>query len=224
MDVYLVPAGSDRYELYCETASAAPDVPASGAASSIRQRLTAVFRRAVAEGEGQRLGDPAASSQSAVRRAITRKLADAVAEQRLLWQLRSQDRAQLVHPDDLTGAQAWEVARRQLTADRDKHVRWAVIDGLLVIASAPIALLPGPNVLAYYFIFRTVGHVLSMRGAMRGLQRVTWATSPSPQLTEVRQVLALNAAARATRLDQISQALGLDRLTTFVERTADRTL
>jgi hypothetical protein len=222
MDVYLVPAGSDRYDLYCETPTAVPDGPASANPASIRHRLTAVFRRAVAEGEDQRLGAPPATSQSAIRRAITRKLADAVAEQRLLWQLRRQDHARLVHPDDVSEARAMEIARRLLGADRDKHRRWSVIDGVLVVASAPIALLPGPNVLAYYFIFRTVGHFLSMQGAMRGLQRVTWTTTPSSHLTSLRQALALDASARATRLDQISEALGLDRLATFVERTADR--
>jgi len=222
MDVYLVPAGSDRYELYCETATVVPDTPTSGAPTSIRHRVTALFRRAVAEGEEQRLGAPTAPSQSAIRRAITRKLADAVAEQRLLWQLRRQEHARLVHPDDLSDTAALDIARRLLAADRDKHRRWSVIDGLLVLASAPIALLPGPNVLAYYFIFRTVGHVLSMQGAMRGVQRVSWAMTPSADVTSLRQALALDAGARATRLDQISEALGLDRLATFIERIADR--
>jgi hypothetical protein len=221
MDVYLVPAGADRYELYCETATAVPEGPTPHGAS-IWQRMTGVFKRAVAEGEQERLGVPPPEARSAARRAITRKLADAVAEQRLLWQLRKQERARFVYPDDLSEPRALEARRRLLTADRDKHRRWLVIDGVLVVASGLLALVPGPNVLAYYFIFRTVGHFLSMQGATRGLSHVTWTASPSPHLTDVRQVLALDAGARATRLDQISEALGLDRLATFVERTADR--
>ena len=222
MDVYLVPAGRDRYELYCETVTSVADGAAAPHAPSIWSRMTAVFRRAVAEGEEQRLGLPGSESRGVVRRAITRRLADAVAEQRLLWQLRSQDHVRFVYPDDLSDVRAWEIGRRLIAADRDKHRRWALIDGVLVIASTPVALLPGPNVLAYYFIFRTVGHVLSMQGAMRGLGRVTWTPVASSHLTAVRQVLALDADARAPRLDQISRALGLDRLATFVERTADR--
>jgi hypothetical protein len=223
MDVYLVPAGADRYELYCETPAAVPEGPTPHG-SSIWQRMAGVFRRAVAEGEQQRLGSSAPHAQSAVRRAITRKLADAVAEQRLLWHMRRQERARFLYPDDLSEARAVEIERRLLAADRDKHRWWMVIDGALVLASAPIALLPGPNVLAYYFIFRTVGHFLSMQGALRGLSGVTWTAEPSAHLTAVRHVLALDAAARTSRLEQISQALGLDRLTTFVERMADRPL
>lgn len=221
MDVYLVPAGTDRYELYCETPTPEPEGPTPHA-SSIWQRMTATFKRAVAEGEAEQQGVSPAVSRGVIRRTITRKLAEAVAEQRLLWQLRGQERARFAYPDDLSEAQALEARHRLLTADRDKHRRWLIIDGLLVLASGLVALVPGPNVLAYYFIFRTVGHFLSMRGAMRGLSGVAWTAEPSSHLTAIRHVLALAAAERASRLDQISQALELDRLTTFVERMADR--
>ena len=41
---------------------------------------------------------------------------------------------------------------------------------VLLIVSGVLALVPGPNVLAYYFAFRVVGHWLSMRGARQGLR------------------------------------------------------
>jgi len=223
MTVYLVPASRDRYELYCEVA--AMPVPDSEARSStLRGRVVAVFRKALAEGEAVRRGvSPAAqSATSRVRRAVVRKIAEAVAEQRLLWHLRREPTAHLLHPDDLAPASAFEIMRRLLATDRDKHRRWCVIDALLTIASTPVALLPGPNVLAYYFIFRTVGHFLSMRGAQHGLSGVTWTAAGSEHLTAIRGVLPLEKDSRARRVDEIAAALGLDELGLFVENVADR--
>jgi len=222
MNVYLVPSGPNRHELYCEIPSAATDGERRPA-TSLWHRMSDVFHRMLAEGERARAApDEVSQASGRIRRFIGRKLAEAVAEQRLLWHLRRETHVPLMHPDDRSSSAALQEARRLLTVDRDKHLRWVVIDGFLILLSAPVALLPGPNVLAYYFIFRTVGHVLSMQGAMRGLQRVSWAMTPSADVTSLRQALALDASARATRLDQISEALGLDRLATFIERIADR--
>ena len=217
MNVYLVPASSTRHELYCEVESA-PVEGASGG-TSIWQRMTLSFHRALAEGERARQGEVGADS-GRVRRFIVRKLAEAVAEQRLLWHLRKTDQATLVHPDDVPPARAMEEARKSFSADRDKHLRWAIIDGLLIIASAPIALLPGPNVLAYYFIFRTVGHVLSMRGAQQALSRVQWLQQPSADLTQLRAALPLDSTTRRQTVDAIASRLGLERLGMFVDEIA----
>ena len=221
MDVYLVPVGIDRHDLYCEVSSADPDETTSSAASSLWGRMTDAFRRAVAEGEQARSdgGDP---SRGRLRRAITRKLAEAVAEQRLLWHLRRQSEARLHHPDDMPAEAALEQSRAIITADRDKHRKRYIINGILLVASAPLALVPGPNVLAYYFAFRTVGHFLSKRGADQGLSSVTWTATPSPPLTALRQVLPLAATERARHVEEIAARLGLQRLSLFVSGVADR--
>jgi hypothetical protein len=218
MDVYLVPSGAARLELYCEAASAVVEGdPASGV--SLSQRMSRVFHRVLAEGERARNAPhDAPASHSRARRFVTRKLAEAVAEQRLLWNLRNETAVRLFHPDDMTPAAAVAEARRLVGADRDKHRLWAVIDGLLILVSAPFALLPGPNVLAYYFIFRTVGHVLSMRGAQQGLSVIDWASHPSAPLTDLRQAIALDPDERGVRIDAVAAALGLDRLAPFVEK------
>ena len=71
-----------------------------------------------------------------MRRAIGRKIAEAVAEQRLLWYLRHQTEARLVHADELTAARALEIARGLFAADAAKHRRWCVIDGLIAALAA----------------------------------------------------------------------------------------
>src|SRR5262245_4150595 len=99
MDVYLVPASPDRYELHCEEASALPAGDTSHS-TSLWGRAVSIFRAAIAEGEAERRrpadSDP---SHGRIRRAITRRLAEAVAEQRLLWHLRREQSCRLVHPD-----------------------------------------------------------------------------------------------------------------------------
>lgn len=221
MDVYLVPASRDRHELYCEVATPAPVGEAPP--TTLWGRMVESFRRAVAEGEAERDGSAGDErpDRGRVRRWITRKLAEAVAEQRLLWHFRHAADAQFFYPSDLTEAHAVETSRRLLTLDRDKHRRWFLIDGLLTILSGVLAIVPGPNVLAYYFIFRTVGHYFSMRGAERALAAVAWTNIASPPLAAIREALTLDPEARCDRIEQIAANLGLNRLGRFVERTRD---
>jgi hypothetical protein len=116
--------------------------------------------------------------------------------------------------------QVLTLVRRKLQKDYDRHRLWLVIDTLLLIASGVLALVPGPNVLAYYFIFRVVGHWLSMRGARQGLDHVTFSSRPCPPLTELRDLVDLEPAAREQRVHDIAGRLRLQHLTTFFERLA----
>jgi hypothetical protein len=217
MDVYLVPVGDDRYELYCERAERVDDGDAAPATGW--RRVTSIFNRALAEGERARHAPPPddEAPHGRVRRWFTRKLAEAVSEQRLLWHLRHETHVRLVHADDLTGPAAIDLSRKSLGADRDKHLRWTIVDASLALVCAPIALLPGPNVFAYYFVFRSVGHYLSWRGARQGLTVITWAPQSSPHLTALRQALQLSHDVRGQRVGEIAAALGLDRLASFVD-------
>ncbi len=96
-------------------------------------------------------------------------VAERIAEQRLLWNLRKQTTAVAVHPQDMTFEQVMVLIRRMLQRDYERHRLWLVVDTIGLIVSGLLALVPGPNLLAYYFAFRVVGHWLSMRGATQGL-------------------------------------------------------
>lgn len=223
MDVFLVPTGPDRHELYCEMAAAPPT--ADGGSGTLWGRLTDGFRRMLAEAEAERQRESAQEAppkRSRLRRAVTRHVAEAVAEQRLLWHLRHEPAVRLVHPDDLSGSRSVEIARALLSADFSKHRRWCVIDGLIAAITGPaFFFVPGPNIVSWYFAFRAVGHYLSLRGADRG-RSMTWDLQPTPHLTSLRSVFSLDASARRSRLHEIARALGLDRLTMFVDRVVAR--
>ena len=120
-------------------------------------------------------------------------IAEKIAEQRLLWRLRNESELMLHYPDDIAADAAVANARAELQREADRHMKWIVIDGVLFVASGVLFFVPGPNLVAYYFGFRLVGHYLSRRGAKHGLTEVRWQSCPSPQLSRLRRVLDARA-------------------------------
>jgi hypothetical protein len=215
MDVYLVPVAGDRYALYSE--HVAPVDPGTGTRPNFFARTRDRVRRALAESTAERHLNPPTSLIARLRHAVAHRVAEVVAEQQLLWHLRRPTEARLVHPDDLTRTDAIDRMRELLLHDRDRHRRWAVVDAVLTVATTPAALLPGPNVFAYYFLFRSVGHWFAQRGASRGLSGIVWQAVASPHLTSVRAALPLGADLRVASLTAIATALGLVHAGKFIE-------
>jgi hypothetical protein len=118
--------------------------------------------------------------------------------------------------------QAMTLIRGTLQRDWERHRRWLAIDTLGLVVSIPLTLIPGPNVVWYYFGFRVVGHWLSVRGAAQGLRDVSWSGRPCPPLTELRDLMALEWSVREARVHDIAAQLHLPHLATFFERVAVR--
>jgi hypothetical protein len=223
MDVYLVPIGRERYELYCEV----PDDPEeaeearpSGFIAGLKQR----FRAMIAEAERERRrAHPPEEHRGVFGRARARTLrwvAESIAEQRLLWHLRRQSEACLFFPDDLDEPAATELVRHQLGRDFEKHRFWLIIDSLGFVGSGVLFFVPGPNIVAYYFAFRMVGHYFSLRGARHGLDAVQWTSQTSAPLSELRGAIDLDGDERDRRVDAIAATLKLEHLARFFQRTA----
>jgi len=214
--VFLVPLGGGRHELYCEPQyTGADDAPVRGWFAGLRQRFSAMLR-AAEEGE-----DDGAESTGLLARVQARMMAwvaERVAEQRLLWNLRSHDAALVTHPDDLAFDDVVQIVKQSLRADHRRHARWLVVDTLLFIVSGIFFFVPGPNVIAYYFAFRVVGHWLSMRGAVQGRDRTAWSGQPSALLTALRAAVARPPHERDRAVEAIAAEIGLQRLGTFIDR------
>jgi hypothetical protein len=222
MDVYLVPVGPDRYELYCEVPED-PGDPAGVPPQGFFRRLVHRFQEMIREAERERrqvVPAPPRGWAGRIRARTLRWVAESIAEQRLLWHLRSQTAACLYYPDDLDAQRADGLLRQQLRRDFDKHRFWLVIDLIGLVLSGLLTLIPGPNLVAYYFAFRLVGHYLSLRGARRGLDVVTWSYQPSEPLAELRQVLALEPTARVPRVRAVAATLRLEHFVSFFQRSA----
>lgn len=224
MDVFLIPIGRDRYELYCEQ-PAEEDAPAEaepdGVIARLRHRFTVMLRAAE---ERQRSGvvadHPDRGWLARLQDHLMAWVAERIAEQRLLWNLRRQTAATAAHPQDMSFEQVLTLIRTSLQRDYERHRLWLVFDTILLIASGALMLVPGPNIVAYYFAFRVVGHWLSMRGANQGLHHVQWTSRPCPPLSELRDVAVLDPPVRTQRVRDIAARLRLQHLSTFFERVA----
>jgi hypothetical protein len=224
MDVYLVPVGPERYELYCEIPDDPEDEEREAPPKSFR-RLVQRFREMIAEAERERRqGAPHAVPRGwigRIRAKTMRWVAAAIAEQKLLWHLRNQDNVCLHYPDDIQEPGADAIRQDHLTRDLKKHRKWLAIDSILMILFGVVLFaIPGPNLVGYYFAFRVVGHYLSFRGATRGLREVAWTNEASAPLTELRRVLALDPVQRESRVHAVAETLRLEHLVSFFQRSA----
>ena len=227
MDVYLIPVGRDRYALYCEhlVQEEALDLDAtaaSGRIAAMLYRLKAAVARVEREQQNGVTGtsDRAPGWAERIRRRSLCWIAERIAEWRLLWKLRKETEVTLYFPDDRTGAEALATSRAMLQREADRHLTWTIIDGALFCLSGIVALVPGPNVVAYYFGFRFLGHLLSRRGAKHGLEKVEWRCLPSAPLSTLREATRLTPPDRERRVNEVASALQLQHLPTFFERTA----
>ena len=228
MDVFVIPFGPDRYELYCEAsidADAMESAPTGGVLSRLRHRFGVTLRAA----EGRQIrrrdaraadagGELTAGPLKTLRDRVLGWVARRITEQRLLWSLRRQTSAVAVHPQDMTFEEVHALIRRMLRRDYERHRVWLVVQTLGLVASGPLAVVPGPNVLAYYFAFRVVGHWLSMRGATQGLHRVLWSGRLCPELSDLREVAMLEPPARDARILDVADRLRLSHLTGLFAR------
>jgi len=225
MDVYLVPVGPQRYELYCEIPDDEPEDPAGEPPKGFFKRQMHRFREMLAEAERDRRSGTVQEAPrgwaARVRATTLRWVAHAIAEQRLLWHLRNQQSACLHFPDDMTEPASVNELRDQLGHDFRKHRNWLAFHSVVLVVTTPFLFwVPGPNVIGYYFLFRAVGHFLSLRGARQGLNETAWTYRPCEPLTELRRMLTLDPVLREPRLHAVAQALRLEHLVKFFERSA----
>jgi hypothetical protein len=219
--VYLIPVGRDRFELYSETAD--EDEPAGAPPATEpawRRTLHRLQERWNETVRAARHTSASAGWFARLRDRTVCRAAETIAEQRTLWSLRHHTAATIVHPSDLSDERAVAVRGRILARARTHHGRWLAIDGVLLLASGALMLIPGPNVIAYYFAFRVVSHYLSWRGATHALECTRWSQRPEPALAELGRLAAEPRSARAARVHAIAAALNLPRLTAFFDRTA----
>lgn len=225
MEVFLIPVSPDRYALYCEVPDEDPSGPTPDHDRGFFRGLLQRFQQTLAAIERDRRRPPGEHARPVglfgrLKDRALGRIAESIAEQRLLWHMRRQTAATVVYPSDLAEAQVMPLVRDSMQADYEKHRRWLVIDAVLFALSGLLVFVPGPNVLAYYFAFRLVGHYLSMRGARQALDAVTWRLQSRPELSELRPLVHEDHASRRPRVEAIAAQLQLDRLTHFFDRVA----
>jgi len=220
MTVYLVPIGRGRFEAYSEThEETAPNVVhEEGAVRRWMHRAGERWQELV-----ERARSGAATGRFARwRDAVISRLAETIAEQRTLWALRDKAAVVARFPATMDEAAARTALMGIFAHARTHHLRWLVIDGVLLIVSGLLALVPGPNILAYYLAFRVIGHVQSWRGGRQAMDRITWTFEPDRELAELGSLADVPRDARASRVEAIAERLNLPRLSAFFDRVAVR--
>ena len=218
MVVYLVPAARNRHELYFEGPddTARQSEPPDGMFR--RWMFTATERwHALVETARE---DAGRGRLARWRNAAICAVAESIAEQRTLWALKGQSAACAHFPSSLSADEARQTVTGLLGHARRYHFRWLLADLLLLIISGILALVPGPNLLAYYFLFRVVGHLQSWRGARQGMEAIAWTFEPDASLTELGSLVDVPREARAPRVAAIAKRLNLPHLSVFFDRVA----
>jgi hypothetical protein len=221
MDVFVIPVAADRYELYYEQQSeeSEPDEPEStGLFARLQRRFRDLLRAAEEHRHAKHDANTPRSWSGRLQDHMMSWIAKRVAEQRLLWNLRNQERVVAVFPSDVSFEAVMPHIHQTLQRDFERHRFWLFVDTACLIVSGLLAIVPGPNLLAYYFLFRAGGHFLSMRGAARGRRGVVWEGRPCEPLAQLRAVLTMPRRDRHSRVQQIEATLHLRHLTTFFER------
>jgi hypothetical protein len=219
MTLYMVPVGRGRFELYSEAHESASDDlrRPPGFTSRIIERVRTRWREMV---RAARAGQNGGGRFARWRDALICRAAERVAEQRTLWALRHGGEAIAVYPANLEERHARSILVQLLDRARRFHRRWMILDGLALLVSGALAVLPGPNLLAYYLAAGLLGHVLCWRGARQGLERTNWSSRPEPALAELGSLADLPREARAHRVAAIAERLKLRRLVAFFDRAA----
>ena len=218
MVVYLVPAGRERFELYSEPPED-PDTPPDEGASRVRRWLHHANLQWQAVVETARRGS-STGRFGRWRDKIVCHLAESIAEQRTLWRLGSETGATAKHPAGMDGDRGRAILMAELAGARTHHLRWLLVDLTLFVATGVVAIVPGPNIFAYYMLFRVIGHGRSWWGARRGLVSVAWTFEADACLAELAALVDVPRAARAPRVAAIAERLNLPRLSAFFDRVA----
>lgn len=220
--IYLVPLGSGRFELYSEPPDDHPD-PAEQSGDGdgfIKRQFHTVQEKWRETVHTARRREPSGSRFAQFRDWAVCRVAESIAEQRTLWSLRHALEATLVHQSNLSDTAAADRRKAILARARRHHGWWLIVDGVLFVASGALMLIPGPNVFAYYFGFRLIGHYLSWRGARQALDLTRWTARAEPALDELATLADVARDARASRVEAIAEALKLPRLAAFFDRAA----
>jgi hypothetical protein len=234
MDVYLIPTATpDRYELYYEPSDEQPvDTEIdSGWVSrltfGLSDRVKRRFDEMLVEAEEWRHRRHDAAPQrdgflARSRRKVMGYIVERIAEQRLLWHLRKVDSVCTVIPSDMTEPAADAVVLTMLKRDVEHHRKWLWIDLLLLTASAPLVVVPGPNLPGFYFAFQVASHYLSWTGAKCGLSLMPWSFRTCDELKELRAAMTMAGPQRRRRFHEVAERLRLEHLPTFLDDVAAR--
>ena len=224
MDVYLVPIAADRFEAYYEAPD--DDEPVESADGlGFFGRLRVRFQAQLKEAEQARhqvAPEEPTTFLGRMQKRSLRWIAERIAEQRLLWRLRTADAATLHVAADMDPQEAESLMRAAMKRDADRHLR------LLAVHSRGAdrcrrrwPSCPGPTCSATCSPSRW--SATSWPGAARAAActQVQWQVAPSTGAHRPAAGVCRWAAADRHRvIHDVAHRLHMPKLARFVERMA----
>jgi hypothetical protein len=133
----------------------------------------------------------------------------------VLRALRGVQAVELYHSPTLTAAETRDLWTVYLKSRQGRHMFWFVVNLLVSPLTLVLAPLPGPNVIGYWFVYRSVCHLLARLGARNARsEQVTIA------FHSTRALAGSFGAKDEERIATLSSSFGLPGLNDFIKRTA----
>jgi hypothetical protein len=129
-------------------------------------------------------------------------------DEAMLARLRTARRIDLHHPAAQRGSDVRFIWQDYLTRQRRRHLFWMGLNGVIAPFTVIFALLPGPNLIGYWFAYRAVHHVLILWGITR-VQR-NWVPTELHSLAALDLPIERDEAGKARHAVLNGPALGLD--------------
>lgn len=85
----------------------------------------------------------------------------------MLSQLRTAKMIELHHPASRTGDEVLAIWQGYISHQTIRHGVWLAVNGVAAPISVVFAILPGPNVIGYWFLYRAIHHLLVVWGLVR---------------------------------------------------------
>lgn len=141
-------------------------------------------------------------------------------DEALLQVLRQASTLEVVYPSAFEEKQARHEWNRYLRKRWREHLVTFAWNLLVLPLVGLLMVVPGPNVVGYWFVYRILTHLLAMRGVAR--VRAGWVPTvflPAPELN-----IAIMASSETTEpeVELVSRALGLNYLSLYLRRIDER--
>jgi Mitochondrial K+-H+ exchange-related len=137
-------------------------------------------------------------------------------DETMLGRLRSARRIELHHPASREGAEVRRLWHDYLKHRWWRHVLWMSANGIVAPpALATLWILPGPNLIGYWFAYRTIHHALIVWGIRRVMKgRVELVLRP---VAELNWPIEVGGEGKATRAALDGEAPRLDEHVAWTE-------
>jgi hypothetical protein len=165
--IYLLLIDDEQFFFYSDESEAAREqvvdgIPAERAASGLAGWLHVRLNRFKMAWHDRRFG-----VTSWLRRAWDWLHSWSHPDEWMLSQLRTAKIIELHHPTSQTGDEVLAIWQNYVSRQTNRHLVWLAINGAAAPFSIVFAILPGPNVIGYWFLYRAIHHLLIVWGTIR---------------------------------------------------------